>query len=274
MSKTGIPFCDEVCNPIVGCSHAGSPGCDNCWSNYLHDKRHKARKLGKLVSTQYDSPFSTIQFFPERLHDVVVMKKPKLIFMCSGSDLFHPDVYDGHIGRVFGTMAEAHQHQFIIITKRPERMESWSKAVMHYPKGNRSIKPVPGWPPNVIGMVTAENQETADERIPWLLKTPFVRRGVSVEPMLGPVDMKMWMPTEWYHYIPRNPLPSLDWVICGSESGPRRRPCDPDWIRSLRDQCVDADIPFFLKQMDIGGKLVKMPELDGKVWDQVPEGRR
>lgn len=62
----------------------------------------------------------------------------------------------------------------------------------------------------------------------------------------------------------------IDWLICGCESGPGRRPTDPDWIRALRDQCVNAGVPFFLKQMEVDGKLVKMPELDGRVWDQMP----
>ncbi len=143
------------------------------------------------------------------------------------------------------------------------------------------------WPlPNVWLGVSAEDQQRADERIPLLLPTPAAVRFVSVEPMLGPVDLSCLQHDREFevdaltgaHGVLR-PLrgkgPSLDWVIAGCESGHGARPADVSWFRSLKDQCVAAGTPYFLKQMMVpqcGGKpkLSKMPELDGRVWDQVP----
>ncbi len=133
---------------------------------------------------------------------------------------------------------------------------------------------------NVYLGVTAENQEQADERIPILLQIPAAVRFVSVEPMLGPVDLTRIVyerqtvidSLKGLHGwpLPHADGPKLDWVICGSESGPNRRHAKIEWIRDLRDQCRAANVPFFLKQMEIDGKLVKMPKLDGRVWDEMP----
>jgi len=153
------------------------------------------------------------------------------------------------------------------------------------------------WPlPNVWLGVTAENQEMADERIPILLQIPAAVRFVSVEPMLGPVDLTQLRIDQEPHCEHHNALTDistdtpygyikhdvpdplgrgkLDWVICGYESGPKRRPAQIEWVRDLRSQCVTANIPFFLKQIEINAQMVKMPELDGKVWNQMPEVAR
>jgi protein gp37 len=140
------------------------------------------------------------------------------------------------------------------------------------------------WPlPNVWLGVTAENQEQADKRIPILLQIQAAVRFVSVEPMLGPISLGAWLLSPGWiptYYDPDNcnGYPSaeptnenIQWVICGGESGPGARPIHPEWARNLRDQCVAAGVPFFLKQMDVAGKLVKMPELDGQRWAQWPE---
>jgi protein gp37 len=149
------------------------------------------------------------------------------------------------------------------------------------------------WPlSNIYLGVTAENQEQADKRIPILLQIPAAVRFVSVEPMLGPVDLTRIGGDQFgwgridalygLYYIRANamdhgcdwetePNAKLDLVFCGSESGPNRRKTEIDSIRSLRDQCVTSGTKFFLKQMEVDGKLVKMPELDGKQWSQFPE---
>jgi len=150
------------------------------------------------------------------------------------------------------------------------------------------------WPlANVVLMVTAEDQKRFDERVPLLLQCPAAYHGVSVEPMLGEVDARpgldptsayacgnssecnecgycrKWVQVDGVHGVYR----SLDWVICGAESGPGRRPMDPDWARSLRDQCVEAEVPFFYKQGpgDHGDGLVEAPHMDGRQWLQRPE---
>jgi protein gp37 len=110
---------------------------------------------------------------------------------------------------------------------------------------------------NVMFGVSVEDNETAIYRLPQLLTMYEPNRFISVEPLLGKIDL-----TPYLH--------GIKWVICGCESGSNRRHADINWIRDLRDQCVEANVPFFLKQMEINGKVVKMPELDGKVWDQTP----
>ena len=123
--------------------------------------------------------------------------------------------------------------------------------------------------------VSVEDKKTADERIPILLQIPFVKHFVSVEPALGYVDLTKFSGITHededrnkivFHYM----IDDLDWVVMGCESGPKRRPANIHWFRYLRDQCVNAGVPFFLKQMEVDGKVVKMPALDGKVWDQGP----
>ena len=125
---------------------------------------------------------------------------------------------------------------------------------------------------NVWLGVTAENQKTADERIPILLDIPAAVRFISVEPMLSPVDINPGQ-YPWVDILPDSSLSDrqyIDWVICGCESGLKRRKTEIDWIASLKDQCLKHNIPFFLKQREIAGKVVNMPELDGKIWNQLP----
>lgn len=127
------------------------------------------------------------------------------------------------------------------------------------------------WPlPNVWLGVSAENQEWADKRIHLLLQTPAAVRFVSYEPALGPIDFRP--------YLNGRPISSpfpvgLDWIIAGSESGPKRRPADIRWYRSVRDQCQAAGIAFFFKQHIIDGKKTGLPELDGKQWEEFPLAR-
>ena len=130
--------------------------------------------------------------------------------------------------------------------------------------------------PNVWLGVSVENQVAADGRIPYLLETPAAVRFVSVEPMLEIIDLRDPLNgypgvdayNEWTEHN------RLDWVIRGCESGPGARPFDVNWARDLRDQCQDAGVPFFFKQGRENGKIVKMPEPDGVVWNQYPEARR
>jgi len=208
-------------------------------------------------------------------------KKPRMIFVCSMGDLFHEDVPEIEIIRVFAVMADAQQHTYLVLTKRPERM----KEVLTSPSiandvwlmtntGISEDKPI--WPlPNVWLGVTAENQARADERIPILLQIPAAKRFVSVEPMLGPVDLtKIIIPItgkgssqpcapdsvrrinsltgddvlyDHKGYGVGSKRANLDWVICGGETGPGARPMHPDWVRGLRDQCQAAGVPFFFK---------------------------
>lgn len=276
MGKSKIEYVDMSWNPITGCD-AISPGCTNCYA------RRMANRLRGRYGYPQDEPFKvTLQRFrfcgfnhnaPEH------WKKSRRIFVCSMGDLFHEDVTRDMFMMVWNTIQRCSQHTFIILTKRPKLMRF---RLFNWCFGTGPV----GFLPNVWLGVTAENQEQADKRIPLLLRTPAAVRFVSVEPMLGPVDMERHLTTgetpcpkrddkthcvHWWDA--KGPCCScgdnprlLDWVICGAETGPGKRPMNITWAQSLRDQCVDADVPFFFKRDWLGGR-----ELDGQLWEQYPE---
>lgn len=258
---TKISWTNRVWNPVSGCSPV-SEGCRHCYASRMA-KRLAGRCGYPAAPHQFD-----VTLHPERLDMPLKWKKPCRVFVDSMSDLFHEDVPDGFISGIWMRMMVASQHTFQILTKRPERMATLVPQLFR-----DIISDQPTILPNLWLGASVENQQTADERIPWLLKTPAVVRFVSVEPMLGPVDLwkadypapgggKQGAVTSWPG--------GLDWVICGCESGPGARPMNPGWARNLKNQCQAAGTPFFLKQMSVDGKRVKMPELDGRVWDEFP----
>jgi protein gp37 len=285
--KTTIEWTDQpgyvgaVWNPTTGCTRV-SAGCDNCYAFALHDKRYKgnldkarwhvsegvatgnaaiafAREHGETLPwpQQYDLPFSQVQLLPERLDAPLRTRKPTCYFVDSMADLFHEDVPDDYIARVWGTMENqlAAHHRFLILTKRPERMAAW---VQEYHRHQQWISEgTYVMPTNVWLGTSVEDQASADERIPHLLATPAAVRFLSCEPLLGPVDL--FATRTGYH---RNPAYVLDWVIVGGESGPRARPMDLAWARSLVEQCRAAGVAPFVKQL---GKRFT----DGRPMDEV-----
>jgi protein gp37 len=208
-------------------------------------------------------------------------KKPRTIFVNSMGDLFHEDVSDEWINRVFAIMALAPQHTFQVLTKRSARMRTYVSGFECDGARPSNVAGAAGrlmedgdnahdyvanapWPlPNVWLGVSAERQQEAEERIPDLLATPAAMRFVSAEPLLGPIDFEM-LCTGWhfvdalkglkYHDAPEpyvgasEACPRLDWIIVGGESGSRARPMHPDWPRYIRDQCARTGVPFFFKQ--------------------------
>lgn len=233
--KTLIPWYEKTWNPVTGCTKV-SPGCANCYA-----ERHARRFWG-------NRKFTDIQCHEERLNQPKTWKKPARVFVDSMGDLFHDSIPTEFICRCFITMSQCPQHTFIILTKRPENMKVFLKDGLF---GRSCILK------NVWLGVSAENQKTANERIPILLSTRAHKRIISIEPMIGPVSLTSW-------------INEIDWVICGCESGPRARPMLKNWASELKDECYANAAPFFLKQMMIDGKLVKMPEIDHKIWDQYP----
>lgn len=233
---TKIEWAEETWNPITGCTKI-SAGCANCYAERM------ANRLANIPGSGYDkgNPFG-VKFHPDRLDQPLKWKKPRKVFVCSMGDLFHEDVTDSWLDDVFFTAANlARQHTYLVLTKRPQRMyEYFTKKIEDGFTWREGITYVPL--PNVWLGVTAENQDAADERIPWLMKTPAAKRFVSVEPMLGQVDLDTINGA--FGCVD---VGDLDWVICGGETGPGARPMRPDWARSLRDQCVSADVPFFFK---------------------------
>lgn len=229
-AKTKISWTDATWNPVVGCTPV-SAGCQNCYAKRMHERF-------------MDTPFSRIWLNTGALEQPLYWRRSRRIFVCSMSDLFHEDLPNEFREKVFDVIRKAHWHTFQILTKRPGqaiKYWKWRKEVYLAPNMNSA------WPDNCWFGVTVENQKAAEERIDLALEIPAPVHYVSVEPMLGLIDLFPWLGP----YGPPGSLQApamLDWVICGGESGPRSRPMHPDWPRSLRDQCQRADVPFHFKQ--------------------------
>jgi len=244
MAKSKIEWTEYSWNPVTGCSPV-SEGCQNCYA------RRMAYRLRGRCGYPEDEPFRVTMHL-DRLDQPLKWKKPRMVFVCSMSDLFHENVEPTFIQDTFWVMEKAPQHIFMVLTKRPDNMR---KLLHVFYSGGHEL------PKNIWLGVTAENQARADERIPILLQIPAAVRFVSVEPMLGPVDLELYLPyvqhplrEEWhrngYHIRRLNrgiQSNVLDWVICGGETGPGARPMCPDWVESILYQCKEAGIPFFFK---------------------------
>lgn len=269
---TKIEYVTESWNPVTGCTPV-SEGCTHCYA------RRMAQRLKGRFGYPEDEPFR-VTLHPDKLDQPLKWKKPRHIFVVSMGDLFHEAIPDHEINSIFLTMVDADWHTYLILTKRPARMADF----VSIGTGWRSEMP------HVWLGVTAENQQRADERIPILLQIPAAKRFVSIEPMLGPVDLTAVNVATRHKPLGKSEpfninaltgdycfgddgdyeFGKLDWVVAGCESGPRRRPAKKSWFLDLKNQCVYAGVPFFLKQMAQGSQVVKMPYLDGKQWNQRP----
>lgn len=226
----------ETWNPTVGCTPAGE-GCVNCYAKSLHDKRHKAYGEGKLQDKpQYAQPFSEVQLREDRLDMPSRWRKPRTVFADSVSDLFHTDVPDEFIDRVFDVCEQCENHIFIILTKRPERMRQCLDGY---------VVPIS----NIYLGASVSTQKEVDATMPTLAE--LAKAGwetvLSVEPLLGPVRLSA-------------PLGVLSQVIVGCESGACCRPCQPWWISEIVAQCKEARMPCFVKQVDDYGKVITDPK--------------
>lgn len=341
MADTSIEWTDKVWNVVRGCAIV-SEGCRNCYAmKQAHRFSGKGGAYDGLTKLGTKGPVWTgvARFIPEMLEVPLKWSKPSRIFVNSMSDLFHEDVNNHDIAEIFAVMALAPRHTFQVLTKRPARMreivndpifyeavlcsvkereESFSGPTAVYTGYLRDKEGEMEWPlRNVHLGVSVEDQSAADERIPELLSTEAAVRFLSVEPLLGPVDLRKTFAVYCYcgeHYYPpcaqgRCPnAPRVHWVIVGGESGPGSRPMHPSWVRSLRDECKSAGVPFFFKQwgawgaaseIDIfdpvmgtnvksrryhalpeGGGMLRIGkkksgrELDGRTWDEMPVRRR
>ena len=192
--------------------------------------RHRAFLAGKKMPRQYQKPFNVVQLLDERMDQPLRWRQPRRIFVASTADLFHDEVPFSYITMAFEVMKQASWHTFQVLTKRPERMVTWSQ---------QRHEPIPA---NVWGGVSVENQAAADERIPLLVQVGFAVKFVSCEPLLEKVDLQL---------LGRNYGRGdefVNWVICGGESGANARPMYGGWARYLLHQCQDANVPFFFKQ--------------------------
>lgn len=251
--QSKIEWTDATWNPITGCTPV-SEGCANCYA-----KREAEGRLRGKYGYPQDNPFR-VTFHEDKLEQPLKWRRPRKIFVCSMGDLFHEDVPVEWIDKVIDVIARCEQHRFMLLTKRPERMKDYflglrddPEQAMRFRSGRTELHKYAlalrkGEPlRNVWLGVTAENQQRADERIPMLLQIPAAKLFVSVEPMLGPVDLYQWLGGDREIDPPHKYNGGLDWVICGGETGPEARPMHREWVRSLRDQCVAAQVPFFFK---------------------------
>ena len=234
--STNIAWTDTTWNPVTGCTKV-SPGCTHCYA------MHQAKRLKAMGNPRYqkdgDPPRSGpgfgVTMHEDLLESPLGWRKPRRVFVNSMSDLFHREVTDDFLLRVFDTMARADHHQFQVLTKRAHRMAH---------KIETLDLPLP---PHIWLGVSAENQEMADSRVPALLSIiGSSLRWVSAEPLLGPVTLVGYLLDD-RSLAPWN-APPVSWVVVGGESGSGRRPMDKDWARGLRDECADSGTAFFLKQ--------------------------
>jgi len=248
MGHTSIEWTDRTWNPVDGCDKV-SAGCDHCYAEAI------ANRFAGTAA--YPNGF-TLTLRAERLEQPLGWRTPKRVFVNSMSDVFHDDVPEDYLAKIFAVMAAAPRHTFQILTKRHARMRTLLSSDAFRRTVQRRI-PYAGsdpyaakhhkvWPlPNVWLGVSVEDQKWADIRIPALLATPAAIRFISAEPLLGPLDL-----AGEHHNQPRKWLDpgggGIDWVIAGGESGPQARPMHPGWVRALRDQCAAADVAFLFKQ--------------------------
>jgi len=254
-----IEWTDATWNPVRGCSIV-SKGCTNCYAmRQAHRSNHAGGASQGLTKLTKGGPVWTgaIRTVPELLDQPRSWKRPRRIFVNSMSDLFHEDVPESFITDVWSAMAEAPQHIFQILTKRPQRMRDYLLPALSI--GDFVAKPLD----NVWLGVSVEDQSSADERIPLLLQTPAAVLWISAEPLLSAINLRpAWLRGDFSC----NPkiLGGLHWVVAGGESGPGARPMHPDWARGLRDQCSAANVAFFFKQWGAWAPYTYVSDTDGR----------
>jgi protein gp37 len=243
--RSGIEWTEATWNPSTGCDRI-SAGCDHCYALTL------AKRLKTMGSAKYQNdgddrtsgPGFGLTIHPDSLDVPRRWRQPRTVFVNSMSDLFHARVPLGFVQQVVETMRDTPQHTYQVLTKRARRLRLLSDRIE--------------WPDNVWVGTSVESTDTT-HRIEDLRRVDAAVRFLSLEPLLGPLsDLD---------------LTSIGWVIAGGESGPRARPIEPSWVRAIRDQCLEQDVPFFFKQW--GGRTPKAGgrELDGRTWDGMPPRR-
>ena len=294
-------------NFLVGCTKK-SKGCMNCYAikvawRLMHNPNPKiARKYEGTVAKDSSGKLNwtgRINFDAETLALPLNLKEPQRIFVNSVSDLFHPKVKPEWIAAAFAVMMATPHHTYQVLTKHPDRAARWFRDIdgISAQRGETPREMIEdaglqfveachlqadlceAWPlPNVHILTSVEDQPSADERIPWLLRIPAAVRGISAEPLLGPIDLSLGnmiggaecncgdfvvgdhgpygkdacrvcrcagVKAPWKRDANRR----LDWVVVGGESGSQARPCALEWIESIVTQCKAASVPVFVKQL-------------------------
>lgn len=254
--KSAIEWTEATWNPVTGCSKV-SQGCKHCYAE-REWKRMSAPRDRCKPNRYTGRDFTDVACHEDLLDRPLHWKRPRRIFVNSMSDLFHEDVPFEFIKQVWDVIAQRLDHVFQILTKRPERMLEYHRWLA----GGDDIS-ITEWPRNAWIGVSCEDQATADERIPLLLQTPAAVRWVSAEPLLSGIDLRnidlgnlYWLDalTGYVRIAHDGGMPAapkfgkLDWIVASGESGPQARPMHPSWVRTIRDQCQAAGVPFFFKQ--------------------------
>lgn len=237
-----IEWTEATWNPVVGCTKL-SPGCKHCYAEVM------ARRLQAMGVQGYERGFRNVRTLPDRLDEPLRRKKPTVYFVNSMSDLFHAQVPDSFIDRVFATMRAATQHTFQVLTKRADRVAAYTAEHVV--------------PDNVWIGVSVENKRHGVPRIEQLRRVPARTRFLSIEPLLEDVgDLD---------------LTGIHWVIVGGESGHGARPMSAEWVRRIQRACEAQDVHFFFKQWGAFGvdgvrraKKANGRELDGTTWNAMP----
>jgi protein gp37 len=233
-SNSSIEWTEATWNPVTGCDKI-SPGCKFCYADRL------AKRLQKMGNPKYANGFDlTIQ--ESALELPLRWKKPQTIFVNSMSDLFHEDIEEDYVQRVFDVMKRAYWHRFQVLTKRSERMADMSPSI--------------DWPKNVWMGVSVEHQDYTF-RIDHLRSTGAHIKFLSLEPLLGPLSAL--------------DLTGIHWAIVGGESGPGSRPILEEWVLEIREECQRSGVPFFFKQWGGTNKKKSGRLLQGRTWDDMPK---
>ena len=235
--NSAIEWTDATWNPVTGCTKV-SRGCDHCYAERF------AERWRGIPGHPYEQGFD-LRLWESRLDQPAQWRRPRMIFVNSMGDLFHKNIPDGFIDRVFAQMEAVDRHIYQVLTKRSLRMRK-------YLKGRYAHQAAPS---HIWCGVSVEDR-TVCSRIRHLSMAPASVRFLSLEPLLGP--------------LPAMDLEGISWVIVGGESGPHARPLQPEWVRQIRDQCAAAAVPFFFKQWGghtpkAGGRL-----LEGVEYNSMP----
>ena len=239
-----IEWTDATWNPVTGCDKV-SAGCKNCYALTFSER------FRGVPGHPFEQGFD-LRLWPARLDLPLRWKRPRLIFVNSMSDLFHPRVPDPFIDSVFNTMGAASWHQFQVLTKRPERLAEY---VM---RRTAIWGPLETTHPNVW-LGTSVEMQVYVRRAAAIAPLSSSVRFLSCEPLLGPLDLSGVLGPH-----------AINWVIAGGESGHHARPMKIEWVRSIRDQCKKAKVPFFFKQWGGRRKHETGRILDRRTWDQMP----
>lgn len=247
--RSGIEWTDSTWNPVTGCTRV-SDGCDHCYAQTLAHTRLQEtyrRRLPVLDTPANRSDPFAVRLWPERLTQPERWRDSRVIFVNSMSDIFHHQIPDEYVRRIFEVMLRADWHVYQVLTKRPSRAQRFWEL-------NTDLFPA-GYIPAHIWMGTSVENQKAAHRVRQIREVPAAIRFLSCEPLIGPVEID---------------LQDIHWVIVGGESGAEARPMDLEWARGIQRDCHAAAVPFFFKQ--IGGRLAKSGGrlLDGQEWNEMP----